>query len=208
MIDATAELIAGGGADDATIMEITATAGLATGTFYNHFKDRAEIIAETAINIMEQISASINSAGLAEEDIVVRLAAGTRRFLDITYDHPTWAWAVLRAIDYLPSLRPRVYQYIGSTVRIGHEIGEFSDEDDFTLHIISSMLFAAARSRLSGQSGPETGARVAEMQLRVLGVDPARAHEAANRPVADVELAWNATPAVKGARLQEEDGRK
>ncbi|HJQ15922.1 MAG TPA: TetR/AcrR family transcriptional regulator [Allosphingosinicella sp.] len=193
LIDATAELIANGGADNATIVEITATAGLASGTFYNHFKDRAEIIAETAINIMEQIAAKINLAGQAEDDIIVRLAAGTRRFLDIAYGHPTWAWAVLRSIDYLPGLRPRIYRYIGNTVHIGHESGHFSHEDDFTLYILSSMLFGAARARLSGKSGPETGSRVAEMQLRVLGVDAERAHAAAHCPIADVDFGWSDT---------------
>lgn len=203
LIDAAAELIANGGADSATIVEITATAGLASGTFYNHFKDRAEIIAETAISIMEQISAKINSAGQAEEDIAVRLAAGTRRFLDITYGHPTWAWAVLRAVDYLPGLRPRVYRYIGNTVHIGHEAGQFSDEDDFTLYILSSMLFAAARARLTGKSGPETGSRVAEMQLRVLGVDAVRAHDAANQPIADIDFTWKDPSIIKRGQPQE-----
>ncbi|HKT74070.1 MAG TPA: TetR/AcrR family transcriptional regulator [Steroidobacteraceae bacterium] len=194
LIDATAELIAKGGADSATIAEITATAGLASGTFYNHFKDRAEIIAETAISIMEQIASQINLAGRAEKDILVRFAAGTRRFLDIAYGHPTWAWAVLHSLDYLPALRPRVYVYVGSTVHIGYESGQFSHEDDFTLHILNAMLFAAVRARLTGKSGPDTGARVAEMQLRVLGVPAGRARAAANRPVAEVDFAWSDSP--------------
>lgn len=196
LIDAAAELIASGGAESATIVEITATAGLASGTFYNHFKNRTEIITETAISIMEQIGARINSAGRSEEDIAVRLAAGTQRFLTIAYGHPTWAWAVLRAVDYLPGLRPRVYRYIGDTVHIGHERGQFSDNDDFTLYILNAMLFAALRARLTGKSGPTTGSRVAEMQLRVLGVDAARAREAASRPVAPIDFAWKEPASV------------
>lgn len=204
LIDATAELIARGGADSATIMEITATAGLASGTFYNYFKDRSEVIAETAVRIIEQMSAKINVAGRSEQDIAVRLAAGTRRFLDIACSHPTWAWAVLRAVDYIPSLRPQIFRYIGSTVHVGHESGQFSDDDDFTLFILCSMLFAALRTRLLGITGSETGSRVAEMQLRVLGVDAARAHEAANWPIADVDFSWDSAILPKGDGTSEE----
>lgn len=200
LIDATADLIANGGADSATIVEITARAGLASGTFYNYFKDRSEIIAETAMRIVEQIGARINSAGQAEEDMAVRLATGTRRFLDIGCSHPTWAWAVLRAVDYLPALRPQIYRYIGDTVHAGRERGEFSEGDDFTLYILCSMMFAALRARLIGMCGPETGSRTAEMQLRMLGVDAARAHEAANRPIAVMELALDDPAFVTGLR--------
>lgn len=188
LIDATAELIAKGGADSATVIEITNTAGLASGTFYNYFNDRSEIIAETAIKIIEQIASKINQEGQSESDILVRLAAGTRRFVDICYNHPIWAWAVLHAVDYLPSLRPQIYRYIGSTVHIGHELGKFSDEDEFTLHMLCSMLFGAVRSRLAGATGPETGSRVAEMQLRVLGVDFEKAREASNCPIAVMDI--------------------
>lgn len=188
LIDATAELIAKGGADSATVLEITNTAGLASGTFYNYFNDRSEIIAETAIRIIEQISSKINQEGQSESDIAVRLAAGTRRFVDICYGHPIWAWAVLHAVDYLPSLRPQIYRYIGSTVHIGHELGQFSDEDEFTLHMLCSMLFGAVRSRLAGVTGPETGSRVAEMQLRVLGVDFEKAREASNCEIVAMEI--------------------
>ena len=208
LIDAAAELIASGGADSATIVEITATAGLASGTFYNHFKSREELITETVLSIMEQIAARINAAGQTEQDIIVRLAAGTRRFLDITHNHPTWSWAVLRAVDYLPGLRPQVYRYIGSTVHIGHERGQFSNEDDFTLYILNSMLFAALRARLTGKCGPEAGSHVAELQLRALGVDVARAHAAANQPIASVDFSWTDPASIKESPLLAQQRQK
>lgn len=201
LIDAAAELIASGGPDSATIFEITATAGLASGTFYNHFVDRAEIIAETAVSIVDQISAQINAAGEDEEDIVIRLATGTRRFLDIAYSHPTWAWAMLRAMDYLPALRPRIYQHIGRTVHIGHEDGVFADYDDYTLFMLRSIVFAGLRARLMGLAGPEVGARVAEMQLRVLGIEADRAADAVRRPIVELAFTWplgKAHPPLRG----------
>lgn len=203
LIDATAELIANNGADSATIAEIAATAGLANGTFYNYFNDRAEIIAETALSIMEQIAAQINVAGRLEADPVVRLAAGTRRFLDVAVEHPTWAWAVLRSLDYLPDLRPKIYRYMGSTVESGRERGAFVADDPFTLLILNAMLFAALRARLSGRAEADAGARVAEMQLLVLGVDAERARAAATTPIQPIDLTFGAPmskPAKQGAR--------
>lgn len=188
LIDATAELIASDGADSTTIAEIAATAGFSSGTFYNYFNDRAEIIAETALSIMEQIAAQINAAGDLEADPIIRLAAGTRRFLAIFADHPTWAWAVLRSLDYLPELRPKIYRYMGSTVQLGRERGDFLADDPFTLLILNAMLFAALRARLSGRAEADADARVAEMQLLVLGVSAERARAAATTPIERIDL--------------------
>jgi AcrR family transcriptional regulator len=188
LIDATAQLIASGGAENATISEITMIAGLASGTFYNHFKDRSEIITETAICIMEHVAAQINRASEGEEDIALRLASGTRRFLDFACSHPTWAWAVLRAVDYLPDLRPRVYRYIGKTISIGYEKGQFTAKDDFVIYIVCSMLFAAVRVRLNGEINDDAGKRVAELQLRVLGVSAEHAAAAARAPIEDFDF--------------------
>jgi hypothetical protein len=51
------------------------------------------------------------------------------------------------------------------------------------------MTLSALFDRLSGAAGPEAGPKVAELQLRMLGVSPARAKKVAWRELPKIELA-------------------
>lgn len=188
LIDAAAELIGRHGAETVTIAQITEAAGLAKGTFYNYFDDRDAIIAETALSIIEQVRRQIHNAGRNEADPVDRFAAGGRRFLDFVASHPTWAGAVLRSVDYLPGLRPRVYEHVASAVRAGKETGDFGADDWLTIFILNSMLFAAARASIAGTAPDDVGPRTAEMQLLMLGTDPSKADAAARRPIDPIDF--------------------
>lgn len=186
LLDATARLIAVQDADDISIGDITVAAGVANGTFYNYFKTKAEIIAETAFHITERLGAAIHDPKLAEEDPVAMVAIGARRTMDFAIEHPTWAWALVRSAAYLPHVRTYIYRGIGATVRLGVRRGVFkAKHDDFTLHLLISMSFAAIQERLLGKVGPDVGARLGEMHLRALGVAPDEAAAAAwSRPAA------------------------
>lgn len=201
LIDATVELIASNGPADISISDITALAGVASGTFYNHFQGKAEIIAETAFQITEQIGGQINRAGASEIDPVLRIATGSRRFVEFAVGHPSWAWALLRSISYLPTVKAPIQQHIGATIHFGVERGRFKViEDAFTFDVMISMLFAAVRSGLSGMSASQAGSRVAEMQLRLLGVTAEAASNAAYREMEPFELAFGEPAAGKTRR--------
>jgi hypothetical protein len=47
--------------------------------------------------------------------------------------------------------------------------------DDLVVDLFTSMVVTAIYLRLEGEAGPDVGARVAEHQLRWLGVSPTRA---------------------------------
>lgn len=188
LIDTTIELIAEGGVEAATVLEIASRGGVAPGTFYNHFEDRTDIIRETALRITERIGARIGEAGQDEQDIVLRFAFGTRRFFDVVRSHPTWAMAVLGSIDYIPSLRPTIYKSVGATIHTGREAGIFDAEDDLTFGVVVSMLVTGLRAHLNGYAGEDLGSRIAEMQLRALGVEIKRARHAATTPLPEFDM--------------------
>lgn len=188
LIDATARLIGANGADAVTIADITDAAGVAKGTFYNYFDDRDQIIVETAMSIMDVVADSIHEAGLDESDPIERFVRGGRRFLEFVRRHPTSAGAVLRSVDYLPSLRPKVYEQVGMSISAGKEVGAFGMDDWLTVFIINSMLFAAARADLAGEAPADVGPRTSEMQLLLLGTAPARAKAAAYGDVPSIDF--------------------
>jgi hypothetical protein len=56
------------------------------------------------------------------------------------------------------------------------------------------MIMGALFGRLAGDFGPEAGARVAELQLLMLGVPPQQAHAVAHRQLPALSLKLAALP--------------
>lgn len=195
LLDATTRLIASHDPGDIAIYDITKAAGLANGTFYYHFSDKSEVIAETAIRIARQMGGRIYQAGIDIDDPVEKLAAATRRLVYFCVKHPTWALALGRAVNYLPSLRPQLYSHMRITFLRGIEEGDFHVEDsELVLDTLVAMSFSAARAGLEGLDPEEAGRTASEMQLRALGVPPARARRAACKMLEPMKWAlsdWN-----------------
>lgn len=189
LLDATAKLIADQDPGEISICDITKAAGMANGTFYYHFSDKAEVIAETAFRITKHLASQIYKAGANITDPAERVAAGTRRFVLFCVDHPTWAWSLGRSINYLPSIRKQIYRNMSWTIRRGIKHGEFDAEDiDLTFETIVAMAFAAARASLEGMDADEAGSIASEMQLRALGVPPEKARLAARTKLGRLQL--------------------
>ena len=51
LLDATVSVVAAKGMEATKILDITEAAGLANGTFYNHFEDKESILREAAYGI-------------------------------------------------------------------------------------------------------------------------------------------------------------
>lgn len=184
LLDATAKLIASRDPGDISICDITNAAGMANGTFYYHFASKAEIVAETALGIAGHLSNRIHKAGAEVTDPVEQIAVGSRHFVYFCVDYPTWAWALGRSVNSVPSIRKQIYRKMSETVRRGIKEGVFQVDDiELTYEILVSMAFAAARAGLEGMDAERAGSVMAEMQLRALGVPPERARLASRTKI-------------------------
>lgn len=189
LLDATAHLIATHGTDEISISDIAVAAGVASGTFYNHFRTKAEIIAETAFRIIEHLATQIQKSHIPTHDPVAKIAHGARHFVAFAVEHPTWAWALLRSADYIPKVRAQIYRNMAQIVHEGIEGGQFTaKEDELTFEIMVTMLFATVRASLTGIAGRDAASRVAEMHLRMLGVTPETAAAVAYSDLEPVRL--------------------
>ena len=95
---------------------------------------------------------------------------------------PEWSRALVRAVWYLPDLRRQVSAYARADIERGVRAGSFKVEvDDLLVDLFASLVVTAVFLRLEGEAGPDAGAHVAEHQLQMLGVPPARAKRVAWR---------------------------
>ena len=97
----------------------------------------------------------------------------------------------------MPELRSRSNAYLKADLLLGAKQGAFTVKiDPFLMDMFGSMVLMALFSRLSGDACEDAGSRVAELQLRMLGVPAAKAKKAAWRKIEPLKL--RASSALQG----------
>jgi AcrR family transcriptional regulator len=189
LMDAAVNVFARIGFEAASVNEIAQAADVANGTFYLHFKDKDEIVSVVAYRIANDIARQLDEAMVDIDDAIERTSFGTRQFIDIASSEPAWGWALFRAVWFLPELRKLSNEHLKADLQRGVRDGVFTGPiDRFLINTYASMLLSALQGRLSGDAGKDAGSRVAELQLRMLGVPAAKAKKAAWRKIKPLTL--------------------
>ena len=198
LMDAAVNVFARDGFEAASVNEIARTAKLANGTFYVYFKDKDEIAEVVATRIAADITHQLDAAMIGMTDAVERTSCATRRFIDLASSEPQWGMAMCRAFTAFRDLRESVSQYLRADLELGARQGVFTVEiDDFLIRAFAGTVVTGLFSRLSGEAGPEAGSKLAELQLRMLGVAPAVAKEVAWREIAPLRLEMKVLPKIR-----------
>lgn len=189
LMDAAVGVFARQGIEAASVNEIAQAADVANGTFYNHFKDKDEIVGTVAFAMARDVAARLDAAMQDLEDAAERTSFATRQFIELATSAPEWGRALVDAVWHLPALRRQVSAYARADIDRGVQGGVFKVEvDDLLVDLFASMVLMAVFLRLEGEEGPDTGARVAAHQLRMLGVPAARAKRVAWRELTPLSL--------------------
>lgn len=189
LMDAAVGVFARRGIERASANEIAHAADVANGTFYNHFRDKDDIVAAVAYRIATDLVRRLDAAMAHLDDPAERVCFGTRQIIELGASHPEWGRAFVRAVGYLPELRRDASAYARADLERGVRAGTFdADVDDFFVALFVATVLTALDLRLRGEAGPEAGSKVAEQQLRMLGVPAERAHALAWRPLEPLRL--------------------
>ena len=197
LMDAAVRLFARDGYEATSVNEIARLAEVANGTFYVHFRDKEEIAIAVAFAVAAHVVSQIDAAMRDVDDAIERVSLATRRFVELASSEPDWGGALFRAVWLFPKLRHQVTAHLRADLERGLSQGAFTLAiDDIVLDTMASMSASALFGRLQGAFGPEAGSRMAELQLRMLGVAPDHAHAVAWRTIPRLSL--EITPFPKG----------
>lgn len=184
LMDAAVHLFARHGFEATSVAEVARLAGLANGTFYSHFRDKDELAASVTLSMAREVVRQLDAAMSEVTDARARTSLATRRFVDLAQTEPDWGRALVRAMWLFRDLREGLVTYLRADLQRGVDQGVFDVTlDEILIDTLASMSVAGLFHRLEGESGPDTGPRVAELQLKMLGVPAALAHEFAWREV-------------------------
>ena len=186
LVEAARRILAEGGSADVSIQEITDTADVGFGSFYNHFESKAELFEVAVREVLEEYGADLDRACADLTDSAEIYAVGVRMTSRLAFTRPAIAQVVLQVgLSYASEdrgLAPRALR----DIRRGIADGRFSIEDaKLALVATAGCVLAFLQTSLDqGDKLDESDAdELAEMLLRMLGMTARSAHSVAHRPL-------------------------
>ncbi|GAA6156578.1 TetR/AcrR family transcriptional regulator [Pyruvatibacter sp. HU-CL02332] len=175
LLDAAIAVIARKGMEAAKISDMTDAAGLANGTFYNHFQTKDDILKKVAIKIAFEVSRRLDMEMAEIEDGPMRMVTATTRFVNLMLDSPDWA-AVLLDSKALVAERPKeAFQFLAADLERCVEQGAIDEEiDQFTLEQVVALIRTGIESQLKNGRDADLTRRLCLNILRMLGMTRAK----------------------------------
>lgn len=181
ILDAAVKVIAERGTESASILEITAVANVANGTFYYHFKDKEELLKAIGVAVTEDLINSYQPDwSSAIEDPAIQFAKSSKILLVEAAREPMWCRVIVDALLQRGDERKIYYRGLRTHIEYGLANERFDTElTEDLLSILMSINRTALILMLEGRDREKTVVQAIEAKLRVLGIAPEEAREIA-----------------------------
>lgn len=167
IIHAAIKIFAEMGIDAPVIEDFIKAAGIARGTFYNHFKNIDELLQATSDLLIEERVIHIDAVIKCIDNPATRFGLGIRLWMTWAVEHPSWCLFLARvwnSIKYEEPLRD---------IREGIEGEIFYAPDPYVAWDAISGAIRQAMFRIAEGNTNETyGDSIAKLCLQLLGVRP------------------------------------
>ena len=174
LIDSGLEIFGQKGIINSRLDDITKFAGMSNATFYNHFKDKDDLVSAVATSIALELVAAVEEQVVDIKDPAIRLVVSTNTVMRTALQHERWSYVLATAFFLVPEGLIDVGGYLKNNIDRGIAQGVFNTRcDEFQLNQLASVFISGLRElRKDNLSIID---RTSENLLRLLGVSPAKA---------------------------------
>jgi AcrR family transcriptional regulator len=184
LIEAAMRVFVEKGVSGAPVQAIASEAGLANGTFYNHFASKRELIAAVAAHLLDRLADQIAASSRGLEDPAEWVAVALRHFNEKARVDPVWGNVTVRLGATAGEASQRIAAHMTGDLEEGIRRGRFQvPSRQAAADVVLGAGLMGILSVSTGRADPEHGARIAAMVLRALGLPPDEADEIAHRPL-------------------------
>ena len=149
IIDGAIEVLAKKGFQNASIREMTEKAGIANGTFYNHYKDRRSIFDEVGKLIAIELTNAIEINEISTKDPAQKIVNATTHFIKRSVQVKAWGNIFLEAYEEIPMIKKEVSKYLIRDIKNGIKKKLFKVKyNDFIVEQINVLILHAIRIQL------------------------------------------------------------
>ena len=174
LLDSGLEIFGQKGIINARLDDITKFAGMSIATFYNHFKDKDELVSAVAMSIALELVAAVEEKVVDLKDPALRLVVSTNTVMSTALQQDRWSYVLATAFFLVPEGLIDVGGYLKNNIDRGMAQGVFNTTcDEFQLNQLASVFISGLRElRKDNLSIID---RTSENLLRLLGVTPTKA---------------------------------
>jgi len=183
LIDAALTLFGRKSMDVPAIHEIAAQAGVGTGTFYNYFRTREQLLEAAIVERSERLQDDIVTSYARVADPAERVAIGCRRFILQATREPMWAAGLLRVWHSAPEVLARMLAPVVADLRAGHRRRRFRYRHERAAIDLVVGSVAAGMRRAADDGSAADPAAVVPLILSGLGIRADEAKAVARRPL-------------------------
>jgi AcrR family transcriptional regulator len=190
LVSAARELMARKGIGATSIQEITNTADVGFGSFYNHFVSKEAIAEAVMEDAIESFGVAADQLAETIDDPAEVLAASTRHAIMRAASDEAWGWFLVRsALASADSLQSGLGLRFARDVRIGLDKRRFKADDPLAVMLgAAGTILTFIAARLRGDIDDDAPERAAAVVLRLLGIPAKEASQIANRPLPAIAL--------------------
>lgn len=183
VVEAAEKLMRERGVDSVSIQDITDAADIGHGTFYLHFKNKAEVLQPVIERQSAAVHARVDEAAAGAIDPAIRVALGMRILLRTIAEDPLWGWYAARSGTPFHQLVADMGAPPIKDMRKALQSGRFQvTTPQATSNFIDGALVGMINSIKEGAPAAEVADATAELVLRVLGISAEEAREIALAP--------------------------
>lgn len=189
LLEAAKRLIIDGHAATATIQQITDTADIGFGSFYNHFSSKEELFHAATAAVLEEWGQLIEDAARDIADPAERFATSLRISARLAWTHPALADVLnqhgLDLLELTDGLGPRALRDIAEAVEVGRfDIAKLP----VAMSVVGGSLlgFLRLRSSQPGLVEPDDVEELTRQLLVMLGLDRGEATTICDRPLPEL----------------------
>jgi AcrR family transcriptional regulator len=175
------------GPDAVTVVQITTAADLGTGTFYNYFTTRDDIVTAVLYDTVESLGRRLDAMTRDMPDPAEVFASSLRHLMGMAITDPLWGWFVVRIGAAHPALVETLGPRATRDLKRGIDEGRFDIANlHMTADVVFGSLLAAIHSYLAGDRAGDQPAEYAELNLRMVGLSKNDAEEVCARPLPEL----------------------
>jgi AcrR family transcriptional regulator len=172
LTEAARALISEKGVAGLRIQEITESADVALGSFYNHFESKEELVEAIVAESLEALAAAV-AEGRPGQDPAELVAAAIRRFVRLAYDDPDFARLLVHLNHADALFATAVLPYARGALQAGIDAGRLVTGDiEVALTAIVSGSLGMLRAIVDGRHGQAADVAYAAHVLASLGLTP------------------------------------
>jgi AcrR family transcriptional regulator len=190
LVWAARERMAHQGIGATSIQEITDTADVGFGSFYNHFASKEAIVDAVMEEAIESFGEAADRLAQTIGDPAEVISASVRHAVARATADEAWGWFLVRtALARTGGLRRGLGHRLARDVGIGIKARRFERKDPLAAMLAAGgAVLAIIAARLHGEIGTDAPERAAAVVLRLLGLPAREAGQIANRPLPPIAV--------------------